>query len=185
MYLYRMNTPDIVIRLATDGDIEAISRIYSRIHDAEESGATDIGWTRDIYPTRDTAVQALTRGDLYVMQRGGDVVASAIINHSQDESYSRGNWLAEPDADSILVLHTLTVDPDCGGNGLGRRFIDFYEALAHQKSCSSLRLDTQHINKRATNLYTRLGYRHAGTVTSSFFGIRIVTLHLFEKSLPN
>lgn len=64
-----MNTPDTVIRLATDGDIEAISWIYSRIHDAEENRNADIGWTRNIYPTRDTALQALTRGDLYVMQR--------------------------------------------------------------------------------------------------------------------
>lgn len=176
-------SPDIMIRKATEADIEAVNEIYSLIHDCEERGDVSIGWSRHVYPVRETALQALARGDLYVMLHDDTIVASAIINHNQDESYSHGNWTTTPPADKIMVLHTLTVDPRREGNGFGRSFIEFYETFARQCGCISLRLDTQHINHRAASLYPRLGYRDAGKVTSSFNGLHDVTLLLFEKLL--
>lgn len=170
-----------VIRKATNADIDAVNDIYSLIHDAEERGNVSIGWSRNIYPTRDTAMQAFMRGDLYVMLHKDRIVASAIINRHQDESYRCGEWSADTPADRVMVLHTLTVDPRSESNGFGRAFIEFYETYARQCGCTSLRLDTQHINRRAAALYPRLGYRHAGKVTSSFNGLRDVTLLLFEK----
>lgn len=176
-------SPDIMIRKATEADIDAVTEIYSLIHDCEERGDVSIGWSRHVYPIRDTALQALSRGDLYVMLHEDTVVASAIINHNQDESYSRGNWTATAQADKVMVLHTLTVDPRREGNGYGRHFIEFYETFARRRGCTSLRLDTQHINHRAASLYPRLGYSQVGKVTSSFNGLHDVTLLLFEKLL--
>ena len=173
----------IIIRKASDADIVAVSDIYSLIHDSEERGDVSIGWSRSVYPTCDTALQALKRGDLYVMLKNGSVVASAIINHYQDESYRCGEWSVDTPADKVMVLHTLTVNPHYEGKGLGRAFVDFYETYARGCGCTSLRLDTQHINHRAAALYPRLGYRSAGKVTSSFNGLRDVTLLLFEKNV--
>lgn len=49
---------------ATSGHIDAIASIYGRIIDAQEQGRLTVGWQRGVYPTRQTALDALGRGDL-------------------------------------------------------------------------------------------------------------------------
>lgn len=49
---------------ATSGHIDAIAAIYGRIIDAQETGGSFVGWQRGVYPTRQTALDALGRGDL-------------------------------------------------------------------------------------------------------------------------
>ncbi len=48
-----------MIRIATKEDLGAVVRIYDRIHTAEESGRSRIGWDRGIYPIRKTAEEAI------------------------------------------------------------------------------------------------------------------------------
>ena len=38
----------MIYRKATIEDLDAIERVYSRTHDAEEAGLTTIGWKRAI-----------------------------------------------------------------------------------------------------------------------------------------
>lgn len=46
------------IRRADEADVEAVARIYSRIHDEEEAGRCSVGWRRGVYPTVRTAREA-------------------------------------------------------------------------------------------------------------------------------
>ena len=79
-----------MIRKAQDKDLDAVAEIYSHIHDFEEAGKVEIGWDRAIYPTRNTAQDALERGDLFVLEDDqGKVVATAIINDKQVAAYAR------------------------------------------------------------------------------------------------
>lgn len=97
--------------------------------------------------------------------------------------YAEGQW-AFPAADNeVMVLHTLTVDPDCGGRGIGRQFVAFYEDYALRESCPVLRLDTNAVNIIARRMYSSLGYREAGIVPCTFNRIPNVQLVLLEKSL--
>lgn len=84
---------------AEEKHIDAIEGIYSRIIDAQEQGRLTVGWQRGVYPTRQTALDALKRGDLFVCVDGGQVVAAAIINRIQVPVYAEVGWLyhAEPD----------------------------------------------------------------------------------------
>lgn len=61
----------MIIRKATEKDLQAIADIYSDIHSAEEDGTFSIGWIRDIYPTYKTAELSLQRGDLFVEEDDG------------------------------------------------------------------------------------------------------------------
>ena len=61
-----------MIRKATPDDIDQIEKIYTAIHDAEESGTLTIGWLRGVYPVRQTAVDGIARGDMFVAEDGGD-----------------------------------------------------------------------------------------------------------------
>ena len=52
------------IRKATEADISAVAAIYDALLDREEQGLLSTGWTRGVYPTEQTAWDALDAGTL-------------------------------------------------------------------------------------------------------------------------
>ena len=172
-----------MIRKATEGDIPAVAAIYDKLHTEEEKGRATIGWIRGIYPTEETARQALARDDLFVQEEGGHIVGAAIINQTQVDAYSAGQWTIEAEENEVMVLHTLVIDPDAARRGYGKRFVAFYEDYAREKGCKVLRMDTNCRNVRARAMYQALGYREAGIVPCVFNGIQGVELVLLEKTL--
>jgi len=170
-------------RQAAQADIDSIVQIYDAIHTAEEEGSAVIGWQRSIYPVRKTAEDALSRGDLYVAEDAGKVIASGIINQIQVPEYADCDWGYPADEQQIMVLHTLTVHPSAGGKGTGAGFVAFYEQLAREHGCLNLRMDTNVNNAKARRFYKRLGYREAGIVSCVFNGIPGVQLVCLEKQL--
>ena len=53
-----------MFRKAVPGDLDQIAAIYDAIHTEEETGRATIGWIRAIYPTRQTADDAIQAGDM-------------------------------------------------------------------------------------------------------------------------
>ncbi len=170
-------------RKADSSDIPAIEKIYDHSHDAEEEGKTTTGWQRGIYPTLHTAEDSLARGDMYVAEIDGKVVATGIINKIQVDVYADCDWKYKAPDDKVAVLHTLAVDPDARGMGLGPRFVEFYEQLAREKGCEVLRIDTNAKNTKARRMYERLGYIETDIIPTVFNGIKGVDLVLMEKKL--
>lgn len=173
-----------MIRKGTQKDIEQIAKIYERILDREEMGNSSTGWIRNVYPTRQTAQDALEAGELFVMLVGETLVAAAKINQLQVPEYENASW-EYPNApeEQIMVLHTLVVDPAFSGKGYGSEFVKFYEQYALQHGCPYLRMDTNARNLAARSLYRRLGYKEAGIVPCEFNGIAGVQLVCLEKTL--
>lgn len=163
--------------------MDGVAAIYDAIHTLEEQGAVSIGWDRAIYPTAETARAAISRGDMYVDDEDGAIVASAIINRIQPDGYDRAAWTLDVPPEQVLVLHTLVVDPSYGHSGHGRSFVAFYEDMARDLGCRALRMDTNARNLRARALYARLGYSKAGIVPTTFNGIPGVQLVCLEKVL--
>ena len=148
------------VRKAVEADLPRVAAIYDALHTAEESGRAVIGWIRGVYPTAQTAREALDAGDLYVMDDGNEIVASAKINREQVPEYAGAAW-SYPDAppEKIMVLHTLTVDPSCAGKGYGSAFVRFYERFALENGCPYLRMDT-----RTSAISRRAGCTHAWAI---------------------
>ncbi len=172
-----------MIRNATTTDIPAITAMYDAVHTREEAGCSTVGWVRGVYPTRQTAADGVTRGDMFVLQEGDTVVASAVINRTQVAEYTDCPWQYAATPEQVMVLHTLVVDPAHSGKGHAKAFVAFYEAYAKQQGCTVLRMDTQAKNTTARRLYAKLGYREAGIVLSQFNGIPDVQLVCLEKAL--
>lgn len=172
-----------MIRKATSADIDAIACIYEKIHDKIQEGQLSVGWIRGVYPTADTVRMALDRDDIFVFENDGKILASAIINQIQVPEYVDGNWEYHAADDKIMVLHTLTVDPEAAKGGIGSQFVAFYEEYARKQACTLLRMDTNQINQVARKFYAKLGYREAGIVPCVFNGIPDVGLVLLEKLL--
>jgi len=174
-----------MIRRAEVSDIPAIAAIYEAIHDMEAAGLTTIGWQRGVYPTAETAREAIDAGEMYVLEEHGSVVASGRINKQQMPAYAQVAWrFAAPD-DRVLVLHTLTVDPLRQGKGHARQFLQFYEDLAWETRCSVLRIDTNAKNTAARAMYQKHGYIESGIIPCVFNGIPGVDLVCMEKKVTD
>jgi len=172
-----------MIRKANMADLDRIEEIYNEIHTEIEEGRARIGWTRGIYPARDIAEDSTRRREMFVMEKGGEIVASGRINQYQGPEYDNAVWSFDADADSVMVLHTLTVSPGCYGKGYGTEFVAFYEDYARKCGCAALRIDTNAINLPARALYKKLGYAEACIVHTSFNGIDGVNLVCLDKRI--
>lgn len=175
----------MIIRKATEANIDAVEKLYDAIHTAEETGQQTIGWIRGIYPVREIAERAFDRGELYVLEDDGEIHGTGIINNTQDASYANGNWAGEAPDDKVCVLHTLVIDPACSGRGYGKAFVAFYENYAIETGCTELRFDTNERNSVARAMYKKLGYTEVGIVKTDFNGLDQINLVLLEKCIAN
>ena len=173
----------MLFRRAEARDLDAVTAIYNRIHEGERLGRTTIGWIQGVYPVRATAEGALSRGELFVGEEDGTVFGSAILNHTQVDVYAQGSWAVTCSDDKVLVMHTLTIDPDRSRSGLGKAFLAFYEQYARSLGCADLRIDTNATNSIARRLYAGLGYHEVGMAPCTFNGIPGINLMLLEKPL--
>ena len=172
------------IRRAAEADVQGISAIYEAIHDREDAGLITTGWQRGVYPTAETALDAIKKGTMYVMEDdSGNILASAKMDHNQGEEYARAQWRHDTPPERVLVMHTLVVAPEHEGHGLGRNFIYFYADRARSLGCESLRMDTNVRNLAARRLYGKLGFEEVGEVACCFNGIPGVKLVCLEKYL--
>lgn len=174
---------DLIFRKADTNDLDQIEGIYSRNHDEEEAGRITTGWIRDVYPTRETAKEAVEAGEMFVLEENGRILTCGRINKEQAEQYYKVDWRYPAPEEKVMVLHTLMTDPPLTGKGYGKIFVSCYENYAVENSCPYLRLDTNERNSRAVEMYRKLGYLEAGTVPCVFNGIPDVRMVLFEKKL--
>lgn len=172
-----------MIRKAAEADIPAVNAIYDALLTREEQGQLSTGWTRGVYPTEQTARDALRAGTLYVMEEGGRIVAAAKIDQAQMAQYAQCAWRHDAPPEQVLVLHTLVVDPTAKGRGHGTAFVRFYEELGRESDRPYLRIDTNARNTPARILYAKLGYTEAGIVAGVFNGIPDVQLVCLEKKV--
>lgn len=172
-----------MFRHATLDDLDQVAAIYDRIHTEEEAGRATIGWIRGVYPTRQSALDSIRAGDLFVAQEEGRIVATAKINQDQVPVYANAAWTQDAPPDQVMVLHTLVVDPQVKSKGHGSRFVAFYEDYARAHRCPYLRIDTNERNAAARALYHRLGYREVSILPCEFNGIPRVNLVCLEKTL--
>ena len=195
----------MIFRKATPNDIDAVAKIYEKIHAAEAAGEFTTGWIRGVYPVRDTAVSAVERGDLFVLDdwdttersaeiKDGDISegaeakkmeirGAAVINQIQVDVYENAPWKHEAADDEVCVIHCLVIDPDLKGKGYGREFVRFYERYAKENGMPELRIDTNEINLAARGLYGSLGYEEVSIVPTVFNGIPGINLVMLEKHL--
>ena len=172
-----------MFRQATLSDLEQIAAIYDHIHTEEEAGRATVGWVRGVYPTRQTALDAIQAGDMFVAEENGRLVATAKINQEQVPEYAEAAWTQDAPPEQVMVLHTLVVDPAAQAGGLGTELVAFYEQYARAQGCPYLRMDTQAKNTLARSFYRKLGFWEAGMVSCTFNNIPGVKLVCLEKKL--
>lgn len=172
-----------MIRRATKNDIPWIVNIYGKIFEFEAKEKVCTGWKENIYPTEKTARDAFVKNELFVLEEDGHILAAARINQEQMPEYAYCQWTYNAPDSEVMVIHTLVVDPDFTGSGIGSKFVRFYEELALKCGCHYLRMDTNENNAAARALYKKLGYNEQDVIPCIFNGINGVQLVCLEKRL--
>ena len=148
-----------MIRKATMEDVVEIAALYNQAIDYEDSHVKYTSWQKGIYPTADTARLGIKNDSLYVLEGGGKLLASVILDTRQPPEYRDVTWGVEAKHGEVLVIHTLCVHPECAGAGVGSAIVDFAKEIAKQKHCLSIRLNTTSRNTLATHLYEKNDFK--------------------------
>ena len=172
-----------MIRRAAAADIDAVYGIYSEILKNEREGVCYTQWREGLYPTRETAERAVAAGTMYVLEDGGEILASVILNSHQPVEYYEIPWLYPASDEDVLVIHTLCVAPGAAGRGVATRMVDFATGFALGGGKHVIRLDTNVKNSPARSLYEKHGYRLAGTHHSLHEGVLDTELVYMERKM--
>ncbi|WP_136796340.1 MULTISPECIES: GNAT family N-acetyltransferase [Desulfosediminicola] len=115
----------------------------------------------EIYPDREILETDIRQQEMYVTSRHGTICGFITINRQEAPEYSEVAWR---NSGRVLVIHRLTVSPNCQSRGFATKLMHHAEAMAAKNGYDTIRLDAFANNPRALILYERLGYHRAGMV---------------------
>jgi RimJ/RimL family protein N-acetyltransferase len=156
----------VLIKKAGMHDIDGVEDIYDESIDWLDSQGIH-QWKRGVYPTRQSALDALPEDSLYCCFLNGSLAGTFIINERQPQQYDALNWKYKNG--KALVLHTLVIKPGNTGKGLGKTIMEFILDYARRNAYESIRLDAFPGNNASKALYGHFGFEFAGRV---FFDIK-------------
>ncbi|MCD7900965.1 MAG: GNAT family N-acetyltransferase [Bacteroides sp.] len=148
----------------TNRDIDELENLYDNLNDYLESTINHPGWIKHVYPVRETAVEAIKEGSLFVSREQEIITGSIILNHEPEEAYQQVKWLIDADYTDILVIRTLVVHPAFQKRNIATSLLEFAQQYAISQQLKSIRLDVSEKNLPAINLYRKMGYRYIQTV---------------------
>lgn len=149
-------------RKGTLSDTGAIYRCYCELLYYEAENGANTVWKKGVYPTENTALEAIEAGSMYVFEENGEILASVIIDGRQPAEYGGVSWTCAAAEDEVFVIHTLCVSPRAAGRGVGTAAVRFAAEMGRQNSKKTVRLDTGVRNLPAVRLYEKLGFHRAG-----------------------
>ena len=168
-----------MIRKATKNDIPRVEAGYLEHLRHEQTHTAYTVWKEGVYPTRQTALDALAEGSLYVMEADGGALPSVIADRKQPEAYADIAWSCDAAPEDVMVIHLLCVPPSLAGRGIGSEMVRFLLGEARAAGYKTVRLDTGGQNVPAASLYRKLGFRLAGTGSFAVGGRIAHANHLF------
>jgi PhzF family phenazine biosynthesis protein len=128
------------------------------------------------YPDRTAIEGDVGGGEGFVATDAAGLRGYVALGASQDPAYAEMPWAFR--AGPIAVIGRLMVDPAHRRRGLAKALMGFAERRAAASGCRAVRLDAFVGDPVAIGLYTRLGYRPAGTIRH-----RTGEFRCFERSL--
>lgn len=121
------------------------------------------------YPHRAVVEADVDRGDSYVVEDGGRVVATAMIGFAGERDYDRideGSWLTSCTSEDPCygVVHRVAVASDGKNRGAATFLLARAEELARANGSASVRIDTHPGNEPMRRLLSKAGYAQCGVI---------------------
>lgn len=148
-----------MIRKAVHDDVFQAAQVLEEVKaDMLNQGIDQ--WDQE-YPNIKVLTEDTEKGEGFVYEEDGKVLAYMALNELCDEEYNDLNWKTSP---PFIVLHRLYVKPTAQGKGISSKMIRFAEEFAIQNQYQSIRFDAFSLNDTANIVYTKKGYELVGTV---------------------
>ena len=170
--------PKEQIQLADSSDLSRLVELFQSAK--KQLDQQEIFQWTDFYPSKEVIEKDLKDQTLFVLKNKQDLIGAVTLNDHQDEEYQSIHW--KFNAEKVLVIHRLMVDPKFQNQGYARQLMDFAEAFAKKHHYSSIRLDTYTQNKISFEFYKKRNYVLRGTV---FFKGRKDPFYCLEKDLKS
>lgn len=121
------------------------------------------------YPHRAVIEADAARGDSYVVEDDGVVIATAMIGFAGERDYDRideGAWLTSCTSESPCygVVHRVAVASDVKNRGTATFLLARAEDLARANGSASVRIDTHPGNAPMRRLLAKAGYAQCGII---------------------
>lgn len=158
-------------------DIEKIMLIISQAQAYLKS--KNINQWQNNYPNEGTIKDDIEAGYSYVLEEGGDILATTALSFDGEETYDEiyeGSWISDFD---YGVIHRIAVDSDLKGQGIGGKLLKEVEKLCLAKDIFSLRIDTHRENESMIRFIRKNGFEYCGVIYLKDGNERIA----FEKIL--
>lgn len=174
---------DLNIERGRVEDIDELEQLYDNLNDFLAAGINYPGWKKGIYPIRQSAVDGINQGYLYVIKQDSRIVGTVILSHKPEEGYKTAKWLSDYDYSDIIVIHTLAVHPDFIQLGIGRALMNYAIEHGGRINAKSIRLDVYEKNAPAIKLYEKCGFQYIDTVDLGYGEYGLHWFKLYEKLL--
>ncbi len=144
-----MSAPDLMIRVATKGDVPAIVRMLADDHlgSTRESSTDPLPAS---YYDAFAAIEADPHNTIIVASLDDVVVGALQLTFTPSLSY-RGGWRAT--VESVRTTAVLR------GQGIGAALMQHAIGLARERGCVLMQLSTHQSRTDAQRFYQRLGFR--------------------------
>ncbi len=171
------------IRKATLDEFLSVRAFYHEMTDWLETAAYGPGWKKDIYPSPEDLIEALTLGELWVYDYDGGYIASMIVNSRSQEEYSRVKWEIDASQDEVLLIHALGVMPQYHGKGIASEMVKHAITLAKAQNKKAMRLDVLAGNLPAEKLYPKFDFKLIDTLEMFYEDTGLTLYKLYELAL--
>ncbi|MGI6254895.1 MAG: GNAT family N-acetyltransferase [Acutalibacter sp.] len=166
------------LRKASPEDEAAVLELYREASVFLASQGID-QW-QDGYPNREAFQADLARGESWVVEEGGRVLATACLGFGREPTYDRiyqGSWAVE--AEEYAFLHRIAVSGELRGKNAPSLFFGQLEQDARRRGLPCLRGDTHRDNKIMQHVLEKNGLSYRGVIYLADGGERFA----FEKVL--
>lgn len=173
----------LIIEKGTLQDVDELKKLYDDLNDFLTFNTNFPGWKKNVYPTRDTAVEGIEEGSLFVARSEGKIVGTVILRHRPESAYAQANWHTDLDYRNIIVLYTFAVHPEYLNKHVGKQIMDFVLKYAEQCKIKAIRLDVYQKNIPAIKLYESCGFQYIDTVDLGYSEYGLDLFRLYQRIL--
>ena len=170
------------IRKCTAADIPAVGDFYDRVVLWLDAHTNYPKWIYKDYPSESSARVRTEEGCQYICVEDYQIVGAFVLNTDPQGDYEKGQWEKDLPYGSYMVLHTLAIEPDRHGSGIGSAVIDFCIGIAKADGYKALRVDIVPDNLPARKLYEKNGFSYAGDADLGRGIEEIPVFSLFERN---
>jgi len=174
---------ELTIRKAKTDEFDKVLSFYFSVIDALEGAEYNLGWVKEVYPSRTLLKTAIEKGELYVGEVEEKLAAAMIVNRESNDGYNGVAWETDALASEVLIIHALTTHPDYSGKGYGTKMVEKAIALGRESCSKAIRLDVLKGNFPAERLYRKIGFKYITTVQMYYENTGLTDFLLYEYKI--